>query len=136
MIYQGKTLNKRRNLKAITQLIKVIIICVSVSIISPGFAKNNGKEQLMDNDPIVSSVARALTMANAKARELGFELENFYISVSERLNKTDRRILSITREEYYLWKIYYEPKKIVLGGDLTIYIDRKSWEIIKVWEGE
>lgn len=121
-----------------TRLIGLVVVGLSFSIICSVFAKNNKMEQLMEDDPVILSVAKALKIANTKARELGFDIEHFYISITEKLTKDDNRFFSISEEQYpSVWKIYYGPKgKLMFGGDLTIYIDRVTWEIIKVWEGE
>lgn len=115
----------------------LIFTTVTLGIVGLGSTQDEKKEQTMENDLIVSSVAKALRMANTKARELGYEPKSFYISITEKLDKDDERFFSISEEKYTVWKIYYGPKgKVAFGGDLTIYIDRKTWKIIKVWKGE
>ena len=122
------------------RFIGVILLSLVFSLISMGPARGNEEAQPMDNDPIALSVAKALRIANSKARELGFEPEEFYISITNKLGKFGDRFYGITEEKYRVWKVYYAPKRapgvIKTGGDLTIYINRETWEILKVWEGE
>lgn len=120
-----------------TRLIELVLMFLIISVIIMGFTNINEKGKPMENDLIVLSIAKALRMANDKARELDYNPENYYISITEKLRDIDKLFLSNAEQEYSLWIIYYEPKgKLTFGGDLTIYIDQKTENILKVWEGE
>ena len=120
-----------------TRLIGLALMSLIISMIITGFTKKNEEEKQMENDSIVLSITKALKMADNKAHELGYKPESYYISITDKLRDVDKLFLSKTEQEYALWIIYYEPKgKLTFGGDLTIYINRQTDTILKVWQGE
>ncbi len=78
-------------------------------------------------DDIAISIARALAAANKKARELGIDLLNCMISVTQRV--TDGRTV---------WRVNYGPKDYFgrRGGDLIVEVNADDEPISRVLRGQ
>lgn len=73
-------------------------------------------------DPIVFSVAKALKIANNKAKEVGFNPNELLISIMQ---------------EDDSWIIEYGPKnKSALGGTLVIKVNRTTGKIEDIERGQ
>ena len=78
------------------------------------------------------------TIADAKAKELGYDIEQMSVSFDtynsewndylKFLGKTDRDIDERLNQPYLA--VYYAPLKMMLGGDLWVFIDRNTGEPI------
>lgn len=78
-------------------------------------------------DDLAVSLARAMARANQRARELGVDVLQSVISVSQRL--TDER---------EIWRVNYGPRDYVglRGGDLIIDVDPGDASIQQVLWGQ
>jgi len=64
---------------------------------------------------------KAVAIASEKAKELGYSLEKMKLKVT--------RVGT-------LFMVYFGPKEMVLGGDLTIKIDSTTWQIVEIQRGQ
>lgn len=78
-------------------------------------------------DDLAISLAHAMAVANKKARELGVDVTQSLISI------TQRRLNGIS-----VWRINYGPKDYVnrRGGDVLIEVDMHDATIKKVLRGQ
>ncbi|OGC02090.1 hypothetical protein A2V82_08890 [candidate division KSB1 bacterium RBG_16_48_16] len=78
-------------------------------------------------DDIAVSIARALTVANKRARALGIDVLHSLITVTQRSSNGDT-----------FWRINYGSKDYVgkRGGDLIIEIDQSNASIIQELWGQ
>ncbi len=86
-------------------------------------------------------------VADAKAVELGFDPTACTPLLREKLTSDDEGFLDydgITDREA-LWAVYYDPycggakedpHTAVFGGDLTVYVHSRSFNVVTVWLGE
>ncbi len=76
---------------------------------------------------IAASVARVLASANRKAKELGIDVKESLITVSQHLAKG-----------VWLWRVHYGARDYVerRGGDLMIDIDPTSADIKQILRGQ
>jgi hypothetical protein len=76
---------------------------------------------------IAVSVARVLASANRKAKELGIDVKESLITVSQHLAKG-----------VWLWRVHYGARDYVgrRGGDLMIDIDPTSADIKQILRGQ
>jgi len=83
------------------------------------------KETLQDE--IAVSVATVLASANRKAKELGIDVKESLITVSQHLAK-----------DVWLWRVHYGARDYVgrRGGDLMIDIDPASADIKQILRGQ
>jgi len=78
-------------------------------------------------DELAVSLARAITVANKKARELGIDLIQSLVSITQHaLNGKS------------VWRINYGPKDYVnqRGGDVLIEVDMHDATIKKILRGQ
>ena len=85
---------------------------------------------LKDNflqDEIAVSVAQVLASANRKAKELGVDVKESLITVSQHLAKG-----------VWLWRVHYGARDYVgrRGGDLMIDVDPTSADIKQILRGQ
>lgn len=82
-------------------------------------------EVLQDN--LAVSLARAMTVANKKARELGVDVAQCLISITQH-----------TMNGSTIWRINYGPKDYVnrRGGDVVIEVDVDDATIRKALRGQ
>jgi len=78
-------------------------------------------------DELAISLARAITVANKKARELGIDLIQSLISITQHILNGKS-----------VWRINYGPKDYVnqRGGDVLIEVDMHDATIKKVLRGQ
>ncbi len=78
-------------------------------------------------DEIAVSVARVLASANRKAKELGVDVKESMITVSQHLAKG-----------VWLWRVHYGARDYVgrRGGDLMIDIDPANADIKQILRGQ
>ena len=78
-------------------------------------------------DEIAVSVARVLASANRKAKELGVDVKESLITVSQHFAKG-----------VWLWRVHYGARDYVnrRGGDLMIDIDAASADIKQILRGQ
>ena len=78
-------------------------------------------------DEIAVSVARILASANRKAKELGVDVKESLITVSQHLAKG-----------VWLWRVHYGTKDYVgrRGGDLMIDVDPTNADIKQILHGQ
>ena len=78
-------------------------------------------------DEIAVSVARVLASANRKAKELGVDVKESLITVSQLLAK-----------DVWLWRVHYGARDYVgrRGGDLMIDIDPANEDIKQIVRGQ
>lgn len=78
-------------------------------------------------DEIAVSVARVLASANRKAKELGVDVTEHLITVSQLLAK-----------DVWLWRVHYGARDYVgrRGGDLMIDIDPANEDIKQILRGQ
>lgn len=78
-------------------------------------------------DEIAVSVARVLASANRKAKELGVDVKESLITVSQYL-----------AEGVWLWRVHYGARDYVgrRGGDLMIDIDPANTDIKQILRGQ
>jgi hypothetical protein len=85
--------------------------------------------------------------ADAKAEELGFDPKDCAPELLERLRPDDETFLEDQGISDWdgLWAVYYSPPSVfvdqgvtygVCGGDLTVYVDVRSLNVVAVWQGE
>ncbi len=102
-----------------------------------------------------------IQIASSKAKELGYKTEKMRITYddgnklnkkhftregesiwNEKTKKWDKVLLTTVKEEYpelngkHYQSVYFSPKKAMLGGDLWIFVDRDTGEVIKHVAGE
>jgi hypothetical protein len=77
-------------------------------------------------DEIAVSVAHILAAANRRARELGCEVSQSLVTISQHF------------EGGWLWRINYGPKNPTAqrGGDLIIEVDADNAEVKRVLRGQ
>ncbi len=78
-------------------------------------------------DEIAVSVAQVLASANKKAAELGFDVKESLITVSQHLS-----------DKVWLWRVHYGAKDYVgrRGGDLMIDVDAQDASVKQVLRGQ
>ncbi len=78
-------------------------------------------------DDLAISLACALAAANQKAREIGLELADCLVTVTQE-----------TAEDDSLWRVHYGPKAYIgrRGGDLVIEINGSDASIKRVLRGQ
>lgn len=78
-------------------------------------------------DEIAVSVAQVLALANRKAKELGIDVRESLITVSQHLAKG-----------IWLWRVHYGARDYInrRGGDLMIDIDPASADIKQILHGQ
>ena len=78
-------------------------------------------------DDIAVSVAQATATANKRARELGVDVLQSLITITQRSSKDD-----------VFWRINYGPKDYVgrRGGDLIIEVDQSNARINQILWGQ
>ena len=78
-------------------------------------------------DEIAVSVAQVLASANRKAKELGVDVKESLITVSQHLAKG-----------VWLWRVHYGARDYVgrRGGDLMIDIDPTNTDIKQILRGQ
>jgi len=78
-------------------------------------------------DDLAVSLARAMAVANKKARELGVDVFQSLISITQH-----------TLNDSSVWRINYGPKDYVnrRGGDVLIEVDMHDATINKVLRGQ
>ena len=78
-------------------------------------------------DRLAASAARALATANRRAIELGFDVAQRFVTVSQK-----------PRDHQFVWEIQYIPRDYVSrrGGDFTIEIDPDSGGIRRELRGQ
>lgn len=92
------------------------------------------------------SQEKALEIANNKAIELGYDISEMNIKIdkdhaewdnyvkSGPISKYDMELLKKLEGKKY-WIVRYIPKKIQFGGDLLVFIDKNSGEVISFLQG-
>jgi len=77
-------------------------------------------------DDIAVSLARVMTTANKRARELGVDILQSLITITQHF------------ENGLLWRINYGPKDYIgkRGGDLTIEVGGEDMKIKQVLRGQ
>jgi hypothetical protein len=78
-------------------------------------------------DDIAVSVARAIAVANKRARELGIDVLQSLITITQRSSNGD-----------VFWQINYGPKNYIgrRGGDLIVEVDQQDASIHQVLWGQ
>lgn len=78
-------------------------------------------------DDLAVSLARALAVANRKARQLGVDVVQSLISITQH-----------TGDESSVWRINYGPKDYVnrRGGDILIEVDMQEAIVTQVLRGQ
>jgi hypothetical protein len=100
----------------------------------------------VDRDPAALKM-EVRRVADATAVELGFDPEDCVPELLQKLRPDDHLFLDDQGidEQHSLWAVYYGPPAInvkedmayaVAGGDLTVYVDITSLEVVAVWQGE
>lgn len=86
-------------------------------------------------------------IANNKAKEIGYDIKemkveldkentrwNEYIKKGPILENDNKLRLALKDRKY--WAAYYAPKRIQFGGDLWIFIDKNTGEVITIIQGK
>lgn len=83
--------------------------------------------EAMQQDYLVMSVARALTLANEAALAQGIEPANSLVTITEETSPIGR-----------LWRIHYGPRDYVgrRGGDLIVVVDERSEGVQRIIRGQ
>lgn len=83
--------------------------------------------EAMQQDRLVMSVARALTLANEAALEEGTEPADSLVTISEESAPAGR-----------LWRVHYGPRDYVnrRGGDLIVMVDEQAAAVSKIIRGQ
>jgi hypothetical protein len=78
-------------------------------------------------DDIAVSLARVMAAANKRARELGVDIADSLITITQEAINGD-----------VLWRVNYGPKSYLSrrGGDLIIDVDPRNSNITRVLEGQ
>jgi hypothetical protein len=78
-------------------------------------------------DDIAVSLARVLASANKHAREMGVDIQETIITITQHILNRDVR-----------WRINYGPRDYVgrRGGDLIIEVDPKDARVTQVLRGQ
>ena len=81
----------------------------------------------MQEDRLVMSVARALSLANEAALGQGVEPAESLVTISEESSPAGR-----------LWRVNYGPRDFVgrRGGDLIVLVDEQSQAVQRVIRGQ
>jgi len=81
----------------------------------------------ISQDDIAVSVARAMAVANKRARELGIDVLQSLITITQRSSNGN-----------IFWRINYGPKNYIgrRGGDLIIEVDQRDASISQVLWGQ
>ena|SRR3989338_2810325 len=90
-----------------------------------------------------------IEVANKKAEELGYTLKamiiimdednavwNDYISKGSFFESEYGKNLDKKLRDRKYWAVYYKPKRIQLGGDLFVFIDRDTKKVTTVLQGQ
>jgi hypothetical protein len=83
--------------------------------------------EAMQQDNLVMSVARALTLANEAALAQGTEPTNSLVTIAEDTSSPNR-----------LWRIHYGRRDYVnhRGGDLIVFVDERGESIQRILRGQ
>lgn len=83
--------------------------------------------EAMQQDYLVMSVARALSLANEAALAQGIEPANSLVTITEEMSPAGR-----------LWRIHYGPRDYVgrRGGDLIVLVDERSEGVQRIIRGQ
>ncbi len=104
-----------------------------------------GCVHILREDKKVLTLDRAIITSGKKVEELGYNLDDLEVIANEqnliwcqhRKNvSVDFRLLDEELESRKYWAIYYRPKKSQFGGDLFIFIDKNTGEIIDYLRGQ
>lgn len=96
---------------------------------------------------MVITKEHAIEIADREAMRLGYDTKVMNMEIDEQNTKWSTYILStpsalegarelkdaLKKRKY--WAVYYGPKGLVLGGDIFIFIDRDTGEILGVLRG-
>ena len=98
----------------------------------------------MENDKKI-----IVEVANKTAQELGYKLSEMTISIDENNSAWNNHISKVPFFESEFgqdvkkkldnkkyWAVYYQPKRTQLGGDLFVFIDKETKEVITVIRGQ
>ena len=78
-------------------------------------------------DDIAVSLARVMAAANKRARQLGVDVADSLITITQEPINGD-----------VLWRVNYGPKSYISrrGGDLMIDVDPRDSNVVRVLEGQ
>lgn len=78
-------------------------------------------------DDVAVSVARAITVANRRARELGIDVRQSLITINQHFSNGNS-----------FWRINYGPKNYIgqRGGDLIIEVEQRNAIISQILWGQ
>jgi len=103
------------------RLILLLVLCFFLlSSIQYGCKRSpqNSKSKTKEVDPMKE---KAIAIAKDKAKELGYPVEEMTLKLTAKKNT---------------FIIYFSPREMILGGDLTIKVDAKTGEIIGIERGQ
>lgn len=104
-----------------------------------------GCVHILREDKKVLTLDKAIITSGKKVEELGYNLDDLEVIANEqnliwcqhRKNvSVDFGRLDKKLESRKYWAIYYRPKKSQFGGDLFIFIDKNTGEIIDYLRGQ
>jgi len=83
---------------------------------------------------------KAIELANKEAKNLGYNIESMKVKVTH-YSTSSNEYLSDSDEEYYVvrrnklknkeyWAVYYSNPKFKKGGDLCIFIDSSTGDVL------
>jgi len=83
--------------------------------------------EALQQDHLVMSVARALSLANDAARAQGTDPANSLVTITEETSPTG-----------CLWRIHYGPRDYVgrRGGDVIVVVDERSEAVQRIIRGQ
>lgn len=89
----------------------------------------------------------AVEVANKKAKELKYDIQRLDVDLDEQNSKWNNYLatsrikdwqpeLVAPLENKNYWAVYYGPRLFQYGGDLWVFVDKKSGEVITFIQGD
>lgn len=103
------------------KVILLVSLCFMLLLSIQYGCKRSPEKYSVETKEVEAMKEKAITIAKDKARELGYSLEEMTTKVTE-------------KEDAFI--IYFAPKAMVLGGDLTIKVSSKAGEILDIKRGQ
>lgn len=106
-----------RNVKVILLTLLCFMLLLSIQY----GCKRSPEDSDVKTKKVEAMKEKAITVAKDKAKELGYSLEEMTMKV-------------IAKKDTFV--VYFAPKAMVLGGDLTIKVGAKTGEILEIERGQ
>ncbi len=102
------------------------------------------EDKMLANSP---TEAQVVLIANTEAKKLNYSPDDFNIKIDVKnslwqdyVSKGDLLEKNLTIKDKLknkdFWAVYYDPKREQMGGDLWVFVDKKTGVIINILRGQ